>query len=105
MKRATATALWALEKTGISVPLVGSVFVVKNWNGAAVCIVKTTKVTILPFREITEAHARREGEGDHSLAYWRRVHTRFYRDELKNLELELDEAMPIVFEEFEKVFP
>lgn len=105
IKRATASALWAIEKTGGKTPQPGEVFVVTNWDGNAVCVVKTIRVSIIPFNEITEEHAYIEGEGDRSLAYWRRVHIIFYNNQFKELGLTFNESMPIVFEEFERVFP
>jgi len=105
IKRATAGALWSLEKTGSPLPPVGGIFVVTDWHREAVCIVQTTKVSIIQFNNISEENAYREGEGDKTLEYWRRVHIKFYEEEFKNLDLTFDESMPIVFEEFEKVFP
>ena len=105
IKRATAPALWSFEKTGTQIPRVGGVFLVVDGKGNAVCIVKTTKVSIVPFDEITESNAYREGEGDRSLEYWRRVHIAFYKRQFEGLGLAFEESMPIVFEEFEKVFP
>jgi len=105
VKRATAGALWSYEKAGVGLPAVGGIFVVTDWAGNAVCVVKSTKVSIIPFNEITEEHARREGEGDKSLAYWRQAHLAFFENEFKRLGLTFSESMPIVFEEFERVFP
>jgi uncharacterized protein YhfF len=105
VKRATAGALWSYEKAGQALPAVGGIFIVTNWAGVAICVVKSTKVSIIPFNEITEEHAQREGEGDKSLAYWRRGHLAFFENEFKRLGLTFSESMPIVFEEFERVFP
>lgn len=105
IKRATAPALWAFEKTGSQIPSVGGIFLVVDGEGEAVCIVKTTKVSIIPFNEITEVHAYLEGEGDRSLDYWRRVHIEYYKRQFETLGLTFEESMPIVFEEFEKIFP
>lgn len=105
IKRATAPTLWAFEKTATEIPLVGGIFLVLDGQGEAVCIVKTTKVSIIPFNEITESHAFREGEGDRSLQYWRRVHIEFYERQFAQWGLAFEESMPIVFEEFERVFP
>lgn len=105
IKKATAGALWAYEKTGSKIPKPGEIFVVTDWAGNAVCIVKTIKVSIIPFNEITEEHAYIEGEGDRSLAYWRRVHILFYNNQFEKIGLTFNESMPIVFEEFERVFP
>ncbi|QDK45492.1 hypothetical protein DOM22_10190 [Bdellovibrio sp. ZAP7] len=105
VKRATASALWSFEKTSTEIPAVGGIFIVTDGKGEAVCIVKTTKVSIIPFNEISEDNAFTEGEGDKSLKYWRRVHIEFYKRQFAPLGLTFEETMPIVFEEFEKVFP
>lgn len=105
IKRATAGALWSYEKRGTKIPQVGEVFVVMDWHKNAVCVVKTIKISIIPFNEISESHAYTEGEGDRSLNYWRKVHIEFYKNEFAELGLVFNESMPIVFEEFEKVFP
>jgi len=105
IKKATASSLWTLEKTDAPVRKIGDVFLITNWSGEAVCIVRITKVTIKPYSEITEAKARREGEGDKSLAYWRRMHQGYFERDLARFGLEFDESMPVVFEDFEKVYP
>ncbi|WP_415062481.1 ASCH domain-containing protein [Bdellovibrio sp.] len=105
IKRATAQSLWSIQKTGGQLPSVDGIFVVTDWDRNAVCIVKTTKVSIIPFNKISEENAYREGEGDRTLQYWRRVHIKFYKEEFEKMGLIFNESMPIVFEEFEKVFP
>ncbi len=105
IKRATASALLSFEKTGNQIPVAGGIFLVIDGRGEAVCIVKTTKVSIIPFNEITEENAFKEGEGDRTLEYWRRVHIEFYKRQLALLNLKFEESIPIVFEEFEKVYP
>ena len=58
-----------------------------------------------PFRAVTAEHAFREGEGDRSLAHWRRVHEAFFRKEMASVGMAFDEDMVVVCEEFERVFP
>lgn len=105
IKRATAQSLWSIQKTGGQIPSVGGIFVVTDWDRNAVCIVKTTKVSTIPFNEISEENAYGEGEGDRTLQHWRQVHIKYYKEEFETLGLVFDESMPVVFEEFEKVFP
>ena len=64
----------------------------------------TRKVTILPFKYVTEEFAIMEGEGDKSLEYWRNVHIKFFTEELKEVGKQFNEDMNIVYEEFEVVF-
>ena len=53
---------------------------------------------------VSEEHAYKEGEGDRSLEYWRKVHKEFFTEELKSLNQEFDENMELVCEEFEVVY-
>ncbi len=36
----------------------------------AICIIETTKVEVIPFKEVSKDHAYKEGEGDRGLTYW-----------------------------------
>ncbi len=80
--------------------------VVLNSRDEAVCVIRTTRVYVTPFSEITPEHAYREGEGDRSYAYWRDVHEAFFAGELRNAGIDrpFDESMEAVCEEFEVVF-
>ena len=104
-KRATASLYRSYEFENEKVPEVGQHVIITDWNGIAKCIIKSSKVTILPFRDITEEHARIEGEGDKSLKYWREGHIRFFTRECQVMGLEFNEDMLVVFEEFKVVYP
>lgn len=105
MKTATASSgpLYALE--GEPLPEAGEYSVVLNSRDEAVCVIHTTRVYTMPFCEVTADHAYKEGEGDRSLEYWRRVHENFFRAELAEAGLEFSPEMPVVCEEFEVVYP
>ena len=66
--------------------------------------VKTVKVYVTEFHQVSEEHAYKEGEGDRSLEYWRKVHTDFLTRELETLHLTFTENTKVVCEEFELVF-
>lgn len=104
-KRATAPSLWELEIQGEKIPNIGKLNIVTNWDGAAKCVIRTTKVEILPFSKVTAKHAELEGEGDCSLEYWRKVHLEYYQRILAGSPYKVSEDMPIVFEQFEVLFP
>ena len=53
--------------------------VVLDGTGRPVAIIRTVNYEKLTFDRVTEEHARLEGEGDLSLAYWRDAHERFFR--------------------------
>lgn len=104
IKTATASAYQLYELEQSELPPVGGLNIILYTNGEAVCITKTTKVTVCKFSEVTESHAYLEGEGDRSLCYWRKVHEKFFTMELKEYGLSFDENMLVVCEEFEVVF-
>ena len=99
----SAYVLYALE--GEELPKEGEYSVILNSNEDAVCVIRTTSVSVVPYDRVTEEHASREGEGDKSLAYWRRVHEDFFTRELAEVGLSFTETMEVVCEEFVRVFP
>ena len=104
-KTATSSAYfwYGLEKEEL--PKAGEYSVILDSNEEAICIIKTTRVYITPFDHVTEDHARKEGVGDKSLSYWRKVHEDFFTKELKEVGLSFRESMEIVCEEFVRVYP
>ena len=104
-KTATCGSLWWYEAENEAPPKVGDLFLVTNWAGDPLCIVETTEVQVRPFNEVDAQFAYDEGEGDRSLAYWRRVHVAFFTRELAEIGREPSESMPLVCERFRKVFP
>lgn len=103
-KRATAGCLWAYEFDGDYIFQEEDLSIVTNWDKTKGCVIKTKKVQIKKFSEITEEDARVEGEGDLSLKYWRDVHKIFCEHECKRIGKEFSEEILIVFEEFEVVY-
>lgn len=104
IKKATSHSLLGLQYRKEPLPKIGDFLVVTNWAEEAQCIIRTTGVQLIPYFNITEAHAALEGEGDKSLAYWKKVHWDYYTRELEAFERVPRESMIIVFEEFERVF-
>lgn len=105
VKTATASAGPLYELEGEPLPEAGEYSVILDSRDEAVCVVRTTRVYTVPFNQVSAEQARKEGEGDHSLAYWRRVHEDFFRAELAEAGLEFSPTMPVVCEEFEVVWP
>ncbi len=102
-KRATASSLYAYQAEGCEPPTVGSLSIVTDWEGNPHCVIETTAVTILPFREVTFAICSREGEDD-SLESWQRGHRRFFTEDGAALGYEFSEDMPVIFEDFSVVY-
>jgi len=103
-KRATAGSLWAYEAEGEPIPVPGDHSVILDGHGVARCIIRTTRVDIVPFEQVDAAFAYDEGEGDRSLEYWREVHWAFFTRELAELGREATPDMPVVCEHFEVVY-
>ena len=103
-KTATASAFPLYEVEQESLPQEGEYSVILDSRDQAVCVIRTERVYLAPFREVGPEQARREGEGDLSLAYWREVHERFFRQEMAAAGLGFDENMPVVCEEFSCVY-
>ena len=104
IKSATASAYPLYELEGEPLPETGGYNIILDSREAAVCITRTQRVFVVPFRDVTEVQAYREGEGDRSLEYWKAVHRRFFTEEMKNAGLTFSEDMGVVCEEFETVF-
>lgn len=103
-KTATASGLCFYEFENEYLPKVGSLSVILDWDNNAKCIIKVTKVYTESFNKVTEKHAYKEGEGDKTLAYWRKVHKEFFAEGLKSYGKDFDENMMVVCEEFEVVW-
>lgn len=98
-KRATSGSLWGYEKEGDKLPEKGQYSIVTDWDGIPHCVIKTTLVRVIPFKDITFDICAREGE-DESLEQWRESHISFFKEEGAQLGYEFSEDMPVIFEEF-----
>ena len=104
-KTATASAHPIYELEDEELPQEGQYSVVLWSDGTAACIIKTTRVYIVPFSQVSSEQAYREGEGDRSLAYWQKVHRAFFTREMEDAGLTFTEDIKVVCEEFIRVFP
>jgi len=104
IKRATTSLKYWYERGDEHYPFVGEFNVITNWDGVAQCISRTVKVTILPFKDVTDEMAFIEEEGDKSLKYWKEGHFEFFQNDLKNVKINFTEDMQVVFEEFEMIY-
>jgi uncharacterized protein YhfF len=103
-KRATAAALWSYEEEGQGLPQPGDLSVVTDWEGRPLCVIRTQSVEVVPFGEVTPEFAATEGEGDGSLAFWRRAHIEFFSRECAAAGREFSESMQVVCERFAVVY-
>lgn len=104
-KTATASAYPFYPFEGSPLPMVGQLNLILRTDGTAACITQNTHVNVVPFCEVTAEHAFKEGEGDRTLAFWRRVHEQVFTMELREIQAEFSQDMLVVCEEFSVVFP
>ncbi len=100
-KRATTSVLAEYEAEGEPLPAVGDYSVILDGRGRPLCIIRTTSVEIKPMGSVTEDFAWDEGEGDRTLAWWRRVHLEAFR----LAGYPVDDESALVLERFDLVWP
>ena len=101
-KSATSSSLDGYKCSEEEIPKVGDLSVITDWNGNPGCIIRTTNVLVIPFKDITFEIAKKEGEDD-NLDSWRKNHIEFFKEEGKELGYQFNENMKVVFEEFEVI--
>lgn len=79
-------------------PQVGSYHIILNGHQVPMCVIRITSLRLVKFCDVDEAFARKEGEGDLSLHYWRTEHQRFFTQAGS-----FSEEMELVAEEFDVV--
>ena len=104
IKTATSSALWSYEAEDEPLPTVGELSIVCDGQGRPRALLRLTDVTVTVLDDVPERHAFAEGEGDRTLAYWRRAHEDFFRSNLP-AGRELTGNMPVVLECFERLVP
>jgi uncharacterized protein YhfF len=105
VKTATCSSLWEWEASGDPLPRVGLLTVVLDGAGLPLGIIETIEVRILAFDRVDGDFAREEGEGDRTLAYWRRAHWEYFLRTLARLGRSPREDMPLVCERIRLVHP
>jgi len=72
----TATC-WAASEGSKGVE-VGKRWIVNDGRGRPRAIIETVELTRRRFEDVDESFAHDEGEGDRTLAWWRRAHTDYF---------------------------
>ena len=104
IKQATSPSLWWFTEHNEALPQIGDLSIVTDWESNPKAIIKTIKVEIAKFKDITPEYAFIEGEGDKSLAYWKKVHWEYYKNEMKEFIAFPNLEMEIVCEYFETIW-
>lgn len=106
IKTATASGydLYFVPGEEEDLPQIGAYSVIEDSKEQAVCIIQTTKTSVIPFDEVGDEQAYKEGEGDRSLKYWRKVHDDFFTEEFADSGLQFSHKSKILCEEFEVLY-
>lgn len=81
-----------------SAPRIGSYNIILDGQNVPVCVIRLVSLQLVRFCDINEEFARKKGEGDLSLEYWKKEHQRFFIR-----EGHFSEDMELIAEEFEVV--
>jgi len=109
VRRGTKTATagladaWRSEANGL--PRTGQIFVVLDWEGDPLGVIRNTAVDVIPFEDVGAEFAVAEGEGDGSLEWWREAHWKYFSRECQDLGVEPDVRMLVVCQRFEVLWP
>lgn len=104
IKTGTASSLWDYEATGDPEPYVGEFSIILDGSGTPRAVLETTDLQTVPFDEVTAEHAHSEGEDDRTLASWREIHERYWRNHSENPR-GFEPDMPVICERFRLVYP
>lgn len=88
-----------------ALPKARQIDIILDGREQPVGIIQNVSVDVLPFKDINDDHARKEGEGDLSLDYWRRVHIKFWEPYYQANNLPFNNDTAIVYEEFKVIYP
>lgn len=102
-KTATSSAVWDYEAEGEPLPERGGLEIVLDGDGRPRALIATTHVEVVPFDQVPEEHARLEGEGDLSLAHWRRQHEGFFTRYASH-DKGFARDMPVLLQRFEVLY-
>lgn len=102
-KKATASSLNSYQINGEKLPQIGDFNIITDFNGNPKAIIQTTKVTILPFKDLTFDIVKREGEDD-TLESWQKGHMKFFEAEGKAMGYTFSDDMDVVFEDFKLIY-
>ena len=91
-KKTATTSLYKIENLSKT----GDISILTDQNDKSICMIKTKKVIVTEFKNITWDLARLEGENN-SLEEWRQVH----KDYFSKIDSTFNEDTKVIFEIFE----
>ena len=103
-KTLTCSSLREYQMENEPLPEVGYVSIILDETDQPKCIIENTKVYTMKFSDVDDEIAYKEGEGDRTLAYWRKSHFEFFEWLYEKLNHEFSESEKIVVEEFRVIY-
>jgi len=85
-----------LDEAGLSIILDG--------DGIPLCLIDVVELTVKRYCNVDTAFAAEEGEGDLTLAYWRKAHWSFFKRESQSEGYEVSEEMLLCCERFRVLY-
>jgi uncharacterized protein YhfF len=104
-KRATASLPVEFTSLGEALPKAGDMSIILDGTGNPVAIIERTSVDLVPFHAVDAAFAAHEGEGDGSLAYWRKAHTWYFGKVCERLGGKIEDKTLVLCQRFKVVWP
>ncbi len=103
-KTANGSLVWSLEADGSQEAHIGDLRVVLAGPDDPVCIIETTDVRVIPFDEVPASYAKESGQGDGTLADWRRVYWDYIVNECNRIGRTPDPKAPLAMERFRTLY-
>ncbi len=102
VKTATSGLVWEYQEKGVI--QLGQLSVVTDWDNNPVCIMETTEVRIIPFKEVDEQFAYDYGEEERTLQWWQEAVGNYYRRMSASANQEFNENSLVVCERFKVIY-
>lgn len=100
-KRAGTGLLWAYEFDAEPMARVGDVEIVVDHRNEPALVTRIVSSEVIAFDHVGAEYAAIEGEGDGSLAFWRKAHWNFFTRECRRIGREPVASMPVICNVFE----
>lgn len=93
-----------LDRQPGSTPTMGGEAVVVDMDGVPHAIVRTSQLTPVAYKDITEDHLTIEGPGARALDRWQEIHGPYWSALLEQHDLKLNDGMIVMVEHFELIY-
>jgi len=103
-KTASGGLVWSNDFDGTRGSRPGDLWIVIAGPDEPVCIIETTEVRVFPYDEVPKEYAWEGGEGDRTMADWRRMYWEYIVSECRRIGREPHRKAPLAMERFQVVF-